>query len=88
VGRDHRPAGYAEGVDQVTAGRARPTKKHGFTGPLDAAMRDVYLHLAKCDFGPFRFFYSDTEDALYLQCIDRDGSQYRTVQKWGRPARR
>lgn len=63
----------------------RPAKKNTFREPLEGELRNVFQHLSKVDLGPFRFIYVESQEALYLQCKDKDGKTYRTVQKWGRP---
>lgn len=47
--------------------RERPTKKFQHKHPLESEVINIYSHLEKSDLGPFRFFYYETDEKLYLQ---------------------
>lgn len=63
----------------------RPAQLRSFAEPMQGELKNIFATLVKCDLGPFRFVYSDADGALYLQCMDKEGKLYRTVQKWSRP---
>ena len=59
----------------------KPVKKWQFKGSLDVAMRDLFRHLGKVTMGPYRFLYSESNDALYLQTSDKNTGQFASLMK-------
>ena len=59
----------------------KPVKKWRFNSTLDVAMKDVFRHLGKAVWGPFRILYSEDNDALYLQVSDKNTGTFASVVK-------
>jgi hypothetical protein len=59
----------------------RPTKKSKLSDPLvDGEFSNIYKHLKKVALGPFSLFFSDANEALYLQETNRNG-EVKTILK-------
>ena len=62
--------------------RRIPAKRHRHGDKLvDSEFSRVYDTLKLVNLGPFRFVYSDEENALYMQVKPRDGGRYVSVMK-------
>lgn len=59
----------------------RARKKHTYRYPLDAELANIYRFLSKLDLGPFRFYFDNENDALYLQVRSLDTKFYDSVAK-------
>lgn len=55
---------------------AKPTKKYSHKDTsVDGEFRNVFAALEKLHLGPFRMYYDETYDALFIQVRDKTNAQ-------------
>lgn len=57
----------------------RARKKHIHQEPAESEFRNLYRHLAKLDLGPFRFYFDESTDSLFLQVRSLTTGQFESV---------